>query len=227
MVDTPGDAIVKHHSEILWDLENMERYGCTKKLHWVWWVFPREVPGQSDPHKVTQTLPERETFFQSNSNALTLWLRIINKIARVCKIHNFFKVFPEIDHRRIIDYLLHFPHTACPLVASAVANLTVVLRATACTHFQNGGCRYGDRCFFTHSTPRKPIKPKPKIIPKKPKQTVCKYWVQGGCRNGTKCQFLHEFIPTDEYNQSDAEAIAAALRDEWYLRFPLLGVLRQ
>lgn len=51
---------------------------------------------------------------------------------------------------------------------------------TICPHFLRGRCKFGDRCKFEHSHPRR---------------QVCSYFMNGRCKFGDRCKFEHPSAP--------------------------------
>jgi len=54
---------------------------------------------------------------------------------------------------------------------------------TLCWFFQEGNCRYGDNCLYSHDTSKFQM---PEVD-----SHVCKFWLVGSCRNGDECNFKH------------------------------------
>lgn len=233
---SPEHAIAKEHKMIMKDLKTNMVNGKQKKKHWIWWIFPSAKAGQSDPHKVTQTLSERVDFFNSKSIALEYWKDIITLIAAICEEHSIFKVFPKVDHGRINGYIDSFfsPYALSHSIPAAVINAMERLR--------NAWVRWTS---CDHAVPRKSIKPS--------QSAPCKYWLQGYCKNGYRCQFAHQ--PTHDVakvvhaliltgidgaayrnfdvedwiargmQKADAETVMAVLSATRHIRIPLISLL--
>ncbi|KAI8956038.1 hypothetical protein F4801DRAFT_527810 [Xylaria longipes] len=61
--------------------------------------------------------------------------------------------------------------------------------STPCIFFQQGRCRNGDTCRFSHASPPASIlhpRPDPRS------QVLCKFYLEGICKQGTNCPYRHE-----------------------------------
>lgn len=61
---------------------------------------------------------------------------------------------------------------------------TALWRTRMCKHFVNGGCRYGDKCGFSHSDD---LNQRPDLL----KTRLCSRFQKGSCKKGGNCKFAH------------------------------------
>ncbi|KAI0114097.1 hypothetical protein GGR51DRAFT_505481 [Nemania sp. FL0031] len=64
--------------------------------------------------------------------------------------------------------------------------------STPCIFFQQGRCRNGDSCRFSHASASTSTSTTPKIRPDPRSQVLCKFYLEGICKQGTNCPYRHE-----------------------------------
>lgn len=82
-----------------------------KVSHWIWWVFPTEKPGDSEPGPKTYVNLSNVEYIVSNAN-MDAWAQILEEINKVLKVSipagtPSPDIIPKIDHSRI-HYALQF-----------------------------------------------------------------------------------------------------------------------
>lgn len=115
--DTVIDALVGKQRDVFPKIIKELTTDGKKTSHWIWWVFPSEMPGTSEPG--TKTYVEPKTAGQLLSKAdLKSWVEILSKIDQL--LTNALQspplasgnkpdkdIIPSIDHGRI-KYSLEF-----------------------------------------------------------------------------------------------------------------------
>ncbi|KAF2966973.1 hypothetical protein GQX73_g6596 [Xylaria multiplex] len=88
--------------------------------------------------------------------------------------------------------------------------------STPCIFFQQGRCRNGDICRFSHASPSASL---PHLGPDPRSQVVCKFYLQNICKQGTNCPYRHEAsassasaqVPTQHENDTFVRVFRGAL----------------
>ncbi|KAI1122518.1 hypothetical protein F5Y10DRAFT_72556 [Nemania abortiva] len=84
--------------------------------------------------------------------------------------------------------------------------------STPCIFFQQGRCRYGDVCRFSHaSISASTASNTSNTRPDPRSQVVCKFYLEGICKQGTNCPYRHE--PSDPSSSSSSSAQTSSQHD--------------
>lgn len=116
--DEPGDGSLnlleqqkKNFPRIMRELQNNNK----KVSHWIWWVFPTERIGASEPPPKSNVPVDKVDFVLSNAN-MAMWSQILETIAQLLESNRMpnpkkpnSAIIPQVDHGRIrfsLDYWL-------------------------------------------------------------------------------------------------------------------------
>jgi uncharacterized protein (DUF1810 family) len=132
-------------SKILEDLRQNGR----KTQHWIWWVFPTDKPGQSEPMPETFVLrSQRQRFVQLSEN--TNWRPCLELLATLIGEKGLNRVLPGIDHGRVYFFCLFWDEIRADLPSWLKGVIDVFRRSGAKCKY-NMNCTFHN-CSFVHDT---------------------------------------------------------------------------
>ena len=93
-------------------LQELNKYN-EKRTHWIWWVFPTELPGRNELQYSGAKIPTyvtkgtAKTLLLSSART-TEWKGILQVVCDLSKKYGFNKVFPAVKDRGRIGYFITF-----------------------------------------------------------------------------------------------------------------------
>ena len=105
-------------------LEELELTG-RKQSHWMWWVFPTEMEGTSEPEP--RTAVTRENATNLLARAPLAWRAVLEKIGHLVKTSGV-EVLPQEDHGRVKHFATFWRAMTPPRVAWMCSVLDVLER---------------------------------------------------------------------------------------------------
>eukprot|EP00933_Yihiella_yeosuensis_P081020 TRINITY_DN94556_c0_g1_i1.p1 TRINITY_DN94556_c0_g1~~TRINITY_DN94556_c0_g1_i1.p1 ORF type:complete len:134 (-),score=26.78 TRINITY_DN94556_c0_g1_i1:464-865(-) len=99
-------ALVKKQKENFPHILDELRRNGRKTTHWVWWVFPTEMPGACEPGEETFVTKETVPELFKSAAPVQQWQEVLELICELVEEKGM-SVLPAIDHGRL-HYFLKF-----------------------------------------------------------------------------------------------------------------------